>query len=274
MIAVQSSGISAAALENIGKIAPMIQPLVVGERGCAGLVAFAESATVLQDCTKDQDALGRAFRALRPAGHAEACMLDAVSIAVERLRLHANARRVLLLISESRDRSSENSLEAAVVAAQSAGVTVYAATYSVFKTALISKVQISQPRRPDRPAKLNANIGTRNGMPAGRLNPRTPDPEDGVDLLAGITELARLDKANTTQVLTAATGGTTFRFTGRKALEEAISGLGAELHSQYLLSFVPESAATGYHRLEVRVSRPAEYRIRARLGYWLSEPSH
>ncbi len=62
-----------------------------------------------------------------------------------------------------------------------------------------------------------------------------------------------------------------FPFTKQKALEEAIQKLGAELHTQYVLSFVPEASTPGYHALEVRLARPGEFRIRARPGYWSTE---
>ena len=80
----------------------------------------------------------------------------------------------------------------------------------------------------------------------------------------------RLHQTNTTEALTKSTGGATFPFTRQKALEEAIEKLGAELHTQYVLSFAPE-AATGYHTLEVRLARSGEFLIRARPGYWSTE---
>ena len=92
-----------------------------------------------------------------------------------------------------------------------------------------------------------------------------------MDVLGAIGEMARLNQANTAEVLTKSTGGTTFPFTRQKALEEAIEKLGAELHTQYVLSFVPEAPAPGYHTLDVRLTRPGEFRIRARPGYWATE---
>jgi VWFA-related protein len=273
VVAVQSSGISTAVLEKVRKIGAMIQPLITGERGCAGVVSFAERVTWLQDCTKDPDALDRAFRALRPGAEKEARMLDAVQSAVEHLRRQSNARRVLLLISESRDRGSEAALDVVTVAAQSEGVTVYAATYSAFKTAFTSKAPVSQPRRPLKPKTPNDETGNVNGNPPGLYNPwpKIPPPEQQADVLGGIGELARLGKTNTTEALTKGTGGTTFPFTRQKALEEAIEKLGAELHTQYVVSFSPEASAPGYHNLEVRLARPGEFRIRARPGYWSTE---
>ena len=104
VVAVQDSGISTAVVEKVRKIGAMIQPVVTGERGCAGLVSFAASVAWLQECTPDADELGRAFAKLQPAllpgaDFKQARMLDAVQSAVDHLRARPNARRVLLLIS-------------------------------------------------------------------------------------------------------------------------------------------------------------------------------
>lgn len=271
VVAVQSSGISSAVLEKVEKIGSLIPTLVTGERGCAGLLSFAEKVTWLQECTKDPDLFQRALYDLRPGRPKDARMLDAANSAIAHLRKHSNARRVLLLISESRDRNSETSLESVAIAAQSAGVAVYAATYSAFKTAFTSKRALNQPPESNRPKRPTDQTGTVNGQSPGLVNPPLPPPEQRVDILGGLGELLRLHKANTTEVLTRATGGTAFAFTKQKALEEAIQKLGSDLHSQYLLSFVPGASPPGYHAIEVRLARPGEFRLRARPGYWAAE---
>jgi hypothetical protein len=139
VIAIQASGISKAVLEKVHRIGAMIQPLVTGERGCAGVVAFSERIVWLQDCTNDEDALARALEQVRPGAGKSARMLDAVYESIERLRKRPNSRRVLLLISESRDRGSETALDQVAMAVQASGVTAYAATYSAFNTAFTSK---------------------------------------------------------------------------------------------------------------------------------------
>ena len=151
LVAVQSSGISAAVLEKVQRIGPMIQPLVTGERGCAGLLSFAENVIWLQHCTSDGRAFERALDQLRPGDHKAARMIDAVEAAVGNLRERPNTRRVLLLVSESRDRGSEAELETATVAAQSAGVTIYTATYSALLTGFTSKAKVSEPGRTMKP---------------------------------------------------------------------------------------------------------------------------
>lgn len=264
-VAVQSSGISFAALEKVRDIGTMIQPLITGQRGCAALVAFDENIDWLQECTSDPDALALAFNKLRPGDQKSARMLDAVSSGVDRLKQRPYARRVLLLISESRDRGSETDLESVVIALQTAGVTVYATTYSAFATAWTTRTS----RPPDPPREPGeARRPPDQPPPAGNTPYPTPI-EQRIDLIGALGEMLRLGQANTLKALTDATGGETFSFTRRRGLEDAIEKLGAELHSQYLLTFTPEEAPDpGYHRLEVRLQRSGNYRIRARPGYW------
>ena len=273
VIAVQSSGISTPVLEKVRKIGSMIQPLVTGERGCAALVSFAKTVTWLQECTNNADAFGRALHGLQPGEHKEAAMLDAVNAAIERLRKQPNARRILLLISESRDRGSETDLETVTIAAQSADVTIYALTYSAVMAAFTSKAPLTRQAHAKSPQTTPEQDGmhTANGAPPSKYNPYSPKliPENqSVNVPAAIGELLRLGQTNTTQALAEATGGIAFPFTRQKGLEDAIQKLGAELHSQYVLSFAPEDSAPGYHNLEVGLARSGRFNIRARPGYW------
>ena len=200
-------------------------------------------------------------------------MLDAVNQAIDRLRKQPNARRVLLLISESRDRGSETDLKTVTKAAQSAEVTIYAATYSAITTAFTTKAPLDPQSHPksSQTTPESGAMHTANGAPPSPYNPYSPKlvPENqSVDLIAAIGELARLGNVNTTQALAEATGGITFPFTRQKGLEVAIQKFGAELHSQYVLSFVPQDAAPGYHKLEVGLAREGRFHVRARPGYW------
>jgi VWFA-related protein len=277
VVAIQASGISKAVLEKVQSIGVMIQPLVTGERGCAAVMSFSQRIVWIQECTND-DALARAFEQVRPGAAKSARLLDAVHQSIERLRQRPNSRRVLLLISESRDRGSDSALDQVAVDAQAAGVTVYAATYSAFQTGFTSKSSATDerqtPSRPHTPIDENSTVSGQ----APRCNPRAcvdpplPPPEQRVDILASIGELVRLGKTNTTEALIRGTGGATFPFTRRKGLEEAIQKLGAELHSQYVLSFTPGDSEGGYHRLEVRVAG-GDFRVRARPGYWSTQAS-
>ncbi len=268
IVAVQSSGISEAVLEKVQKIGGLIQPLITAEHGCAGLVSFAERIQWLQDCTTDGNAVEHAFQKLRPGDYKRARLLDASLEAVEHLRRQPNSRRILLLISESKDRNSKAELKAVTAAAEAADVTIYAATYSAFKTAFTSRSGgNSRGSRITEPAVPNPNH-TQDGDERMPDDPRLTSTDNSADLLAGIGELKRLNKTETTRALTVSTGGVTFPFARQRALEEAIEKLGAELHSQYVISFSPSvTHEPGYHRLEVHAGGGA-LQVRARPGYW------
>jgi len=52
-------------------------------------------------------------------------------------------------------------------------------------------------------------------------------------------------------------------------LEEDLAEIGKEVHSQYQLSFVPETEKNAvYHQLTVTVKDHADAVVRARPGYW------
>ncbi|MBL8211332.1 MAG: VWA domain-containing protein [Bryobacterales bacterium] len=263
VVAVQAAGISQPVLDKVGKIGAMIQPLLSGERGCAALLAFAEDLRWLSECTRDANQITRAFQNIAPGAPKTARLLDAVSAAADRLRSLPNRRRVLLLISESRDRGSESELQPVIQDLLAEGISVYAANYSAFKTAFTTRTPKEQkpvPPDPRRPPPGN-DLESRNGAPPGMGAP--------VDILGGFGELFRLGSVNTTEALTKATGGAVYSFARLKGLEEAIQKLAAEVHSQYLLSFAPPSdPQPGFHSLRVDVKAAAAI-VRARPGYWV-----
>jgi VWFA-related protein len=274
VVAIQAAGISAPVLDKVARIGSLIQPLLTGERGCAAVLTFAEELRWLQPCTSDPTLITRAFQFVQPGAPKAARLLDAASAAIAMLGTHPNARRVLLLISESRDRGSEAELAPVLRAAQAAGVTVYAANYSAFVTSFTQR-QRRNEAASNKPKTTAEQAGTHTGAPPA-CNPsgcpdfQLPPVEQRADILGGFTELVRLGSVNTSAALTRATGGAVYSFARLKGLEEAIQKLSAEVHSQYLLSFVPGDAEPGFHALQVRVSRP-KAAVRARPGYWIGQ---
>lgn len=267
--AVQTSGISAAAVAKVRQIGSMIQPLITGERGCAGLVTFAGSVDWQQECTSNPDKISAAFSRIQTGDAKGGRMLDAATQAIEKLSARQGMRRVLLLISESRDRGSETDMEPVLVAASRAGVMIYAATYSAFRSGWLAKAsEVALPRRTPEPhiaaTDKNDRPGTQGSQ--GAIHPRESEK---ADLLAGLNELIRLGKTKTTEALAEATGAAEYPFTKLSGLENAIQELGEEVHSQYVLSFTPQNPAPGYHKLEVRVAG-RQLVVRARPGYWVN----
>ncbi len=245
VIAVQSSSISAAALAKIQKIGSMIEPLILGERGEAAVLAFDDDVRTLQPFTSDPQKLIDALRKI-DSGAGGSCLIDAVMRSVRLLTGRPpDHRRVILLISETKDRSSKAKLQDAVTLAQQNNVLIYPLTYSAFLTAFTAKPGTAP-------------------QPAGGA---------GVNLLAIFTEIARLAEVNTAEALSQYTGGRRLSFLKQKGLEQAISLIAEELHSQYFLSFTPPAPQREeFHEIRVEIRGRPDLVTRTRPGYWLAGP--
>jgi VWFA-related protein len=243
MVLIQASGISAPVLARTEQVGGMIKPLVIGERGQAAVMEFDDEIRVRTDFTADSSVIRTAFEGTRSRSIRTARLIDAVVEGVKMLDTRPpNNRRVMLILSESRDRGSQTKLSEAIELAQRAGVTVYPATYSVQGSSFVSKPADSPPM---------------------------PDGDNTVDLLGGAIELGRIGKANVAAALARSTGGHHLAFLTLASLEKAISRAGEEIHSQYLLSFTPTSSGKdGLHQIRVAIPSRPDAVIRVRPGYW------
>ena len=247
MVLIQANGISAPVLARTQQVGGMIKPLVVGDRGQAAVIEFDDEIRVRTDFTADSSVIRTAFEGTRSRSIHTARLIDAVVEGVKMLDTRPpNNRRVMLILSESRDRGSNTKLSEAIELAQRAGVVVYPATYSVQGSSFVSKPSDSPP------------------MPGG---------DNNVDLIGGAIELGRIGKANAAAALARATGGQHLAFLTLASLEKAISRAGEEIHSQYLLSFTPTSntkahSKDGFHQIQVAIPSRPDAVIRVRPGYW------
>jgi VWFA-related protein len=205
VIAIQASGVSKDTLATVRRIGSMIQPLVIGRRGEAAVVAFGTGIAWLRDFTSDSEAIRASIKDIGIGSPLQVRMFDTVVEAAGRMK-ERPGRHVLMLISEGRDFASEASLSDALEALQREGVEVFAATWSA-------------PARDTAP-------------------------------------------------LTQATGGSSYTFLSERAVQKAVEKLGAEVHSQYILSFPQGDAKLGLHQIEVSVPGHPDFRIRARKAYW------
>jgi len=247
MVLIQASGISTPALARTQQVGGMIKPLVVGDRGQAAVIEFDDEIRVRTDFTADSGVIRTAFEGTRSRSIRTARLIDAVIEGVKMLDTRPpNNRRVMLILSESRDRGSKSKLSEAIELAQRAGVTVYPATYSVQGSSFISKPENS---------------------------PSMPGGDNNVDLIGGAIELGRIGKTNAAAALARSTGGHHLAFLTLASLEQAISRAGEEIHSQYLLSFTPTtSSKEGFHQIQVAIPSHPEAVIRVRPGYYPTTP--
>ncbi len=214
------------------------------------LLAVADEVHVLQDFTADPNTLDDTFAKISANGGA-APIIDGVSLACDLLAKKPEAaRRVIVVISGSRDLGSKLHLPDVIVKAQKINAVVYTVSYSAYATAFTQKSS-DRPPPPDQPGLYDSNN------------------HGGVNLLAIPALLHQLAKQNLSDGFAQATGGAHGKFTTLHGLENELTAIGTEIHSRYTLTFVPpELEAAGYHQLSVSVRTAGEWRVHARAGYW------
>ncbi len=267
VIAVQKSSNLNDILPKIQRIGSMLNDLVAGQDGEVAVVAFDHRIQVAQDFTNETEKVSEALKKLVP-GSANHAVIDAEMQCIRMLRNRPrDRRRVLLIIAEKRDRGSEARLREALTEAQFANVAIYSLD--------ISSAMATLTTRGD-PPPPPAIPTTAQHVPAGAaLTPTTIDQNYYlgnaipvfVDIFKGVKSLFVDD---TLDVFTRFTGGKEYAFVSERSLEKAVEGISQELHSQYLLSYMPNNQIEGgFHDIRVVVNRN-NLEVRTRPGYWVA----
>ncbi len=267
VVAIQRSSDVQGMLPKIEQIGHMLDSLVIGEYGEAKLVAFDHRMTVLQDWTNDGEKFNQALEGMWP-GSSTSALIDAVFFGVRELdKRPKDHRRILLLISEVHDKGSEGDLRDALLEAELKNVIIYTINISRGMAMLTKEPRVRRPSPYPQAA-----------TPSPGYAPQTPDVterlrgQQSVNFIPVFKEIfvqARgLFIQNKAEIFTKYTGGREYKFSGLKDLERALTNLGEELHSQYILSYQPNNPEdAGYHEIMVQVNRP-NLEVRAREGYW------
>jgi VWFA-related protein len=225
---------------------------------------------LLQDFTNDAEKITAALVTLNPGGN-NSRLNDATQQAVRMLRAKKDRRKVILLISETLDRSSEARPREIATELQLHNIDVF--------TVNISRLVSSLTARPDVPRPDPLPVGAR---PRPGIVPNDPTvlnqlggrQGQGGDLVPVIVEMFRAAKGlfidNPAELYTKFTGGREYTYMDLKDLERALTAIGEEIRSQYLLSYSPNNRLEGgFHTIEVKVNRP-NLKVKAKPGYWMA----
>jgi VWFA-related protein len=271
VIAVEASDRVESVLPQIQKIGDMIQPIVIGDQGEVAVLAFDSRIRLMQDFTADSGKITDALKKIH-SGSSQNRMIDAVEEGAHLLRSRPkNRRRIILLVSETRDRSSEARLKETLIGVQLANVDVYSVDISRMVTTLMAKQD---------PGYIDNRPPAMTPLPSGvAATPNTVMQATGslgssaefVPLMAEVFNDAKaIFRQNPSEVFTQGTGGEQFGFMRQRGLEDAIERLGADLHSQYMVTYNPNNKDEGgFHTITVQISGRKDVKTRTRPGYFL-----
>ncbi len=270
VLVVQANAEIEPVLPELKRTGVLFQGLVTGQDGDVAVLAFDHRLQLLQDFTNDPNKLDDAMHKLT-AGSNSARLIDAVQDADRMLKRHDprdKRRRVIVLISRNIDKGSESHLQETIHSIQFDNVIIYSIDISRVLTALMKQPGYPRPQNGGVPPEALPNI-------AGATGPRNQtsvvQQEDG-NALSAIPPIARgihdLFKRSPAEAFSYFTGGRLYSFASERTLETAVTDIGADLNSQYLLSYSPnDKDEPGFHNIKVVVDRPG-LKIRARPGYW------
>ncbi len=270
VICVQRSRHVEHVLPKIQRMGTLMRDMLVGDEGEAAVLAFHHKVEKLTDFTNDTDRIDAALKTISALGN-NSRLNDCVNEASFMLRNKKDRRRVILMISETLDRSSESRPREVATLLQIHNIDLY--------TINISRLVTLSTTRPDLPRPDHLPPGARPRIPVASGDPTSQNQWSGAqgfggDALPALIEAFRFAKGifirNPAELYTQYTSGREFTFFTEKDLENALANIGAELRSQYLLSYTPNNKLEGgFHRIRVEVNRP-DLKIRTRLGYWLA----
>jgi VWFA-related protein len=218
----------------------MLEPLFSLGTARVALVEFDSQIDLTRDFTKDASLFANDLRNLQ-AGDGGAAILDAVAYSVSLLKKEPEERRrVLLLISETRDHGSLVKIDDTVAAIGQSNAVMYALAFS--------------------PALSNI-LDTGRGT-------NKDEEQGGVNLLDLGYRVAQAMRKNVPSTIASMTGGEYELFATRKKFEVRMNDFTNHLHSRYLLSFAPKSPHPGLHQIRVRLRSAGDGAVLARTSYW------
>jgi VWFA-related protein len=268
VVAVQSNAQVEGLLPKIQKISPAISTLVTGDSGEVAVLGFDHRIQTHQEFTSDPTKLDLAFKKLK-VGSSSSRLNDAAMQGINMLRNRPqNRRRILLLISETRDVAGSARPRDVLTAAQFANVLIYSIDISRFMSSLTRSAPYTRPDAIPPEARHSPAGGTLTPTQISQSYQTGNYIPMFVEIFKGVKGIF-VD--NPSELYTKYTGGREYSFASQKALEQAVTDLGEELHSQYLLSYSPTNLEeAGFHTIVVRVKGRPGLTVRTRPGYWIA----
>lgn len=251
-------------MPDVKRLGGLVTSLVMGAEGEAAVLTYDHRVQVVQPFTTDHEKVEKVFKDLE-VGSSGASLTDAIVRGLTMLRDKLERRKVILAIGEGRDTTSETDFGFVLREAQRSNVTFYSVG--------LSTLAASFSRRPPNPGPSPFPPGS-TPMPPGHPT-AVPAPMDRTqrgDLLTPLLLALKGVKGvlfdNPLEAYAEGTGGLHVGKFVKKDVQAAISRIGRDLRSQYLISYRPNNLNQGgVHTIAVKVDRRG-VKVRTRPGYF------
>lgn len=239
VICIQRSRDATLEFDKFAHLGPLLQLFTGGNQGEAALVVFDSKPVYLEGFQRDTSYIERDLQQL-PEGDGGAAILDAVGFSVNLLEQRPpDHRRVLLLISESRDHGSRHiTIPQLVERIGSSNTLIFSVSFSPSKAEVMDW------------AKGNSGGG------------------EDINLMGALKMAMNAMRRNVPKTLAGMSGGEYEPFAREKGFENRIAEAATHAHNRYMLSFYPTDPTPGLHTLQVKLTQDYGARIVARANYW------
>ena len=239
VVCIQRGRSSGLEFSKLAKLGPLLDLFTAGGRGEAALVVFDSKPLYLDAFSRDTSDISDDLQRLKP-GDGGAAILDAVGYSVDLLEHRpADHRRVLLLISESRDHGSKTvSAQDLVERIGISNTLVLSLTYSPTKASFMDWGK---------------------GNTAGGSN---------INVLAPVMMAVAAMHKNAAREIAVMSGGEYASFTREKSFQDRVDELASHARNRYMLSFHPSDLTPGLHAIQVKLNSDYDAQVVARASYW------
>jgi len=239
VVCLQKGRTSGLEFAKFARLAPLLNLFLGDGNGEVTLVEFDSQLEFRENWTTDTDLIASDLEELQP-GDGGAAVLDAAGYSIGLLEARPPERRkILLLLSESRDHGSK---------------------------------RVSAPELVQRIGTSNTLVLSLTWSPAkAEFLDQLVNPGSG-SLIQLAVLAANAMKANAAKSLAVMSGGEAMSFTGEHAFEERVSEMASHARNRYMLSFHPTELTPGLHRLQVELKGGVPGRAVARTDYWAVNP--
>ena len=268
VVVVETNDATEPFLDSVKPLGSMFSEMVMGPQGEVAVLTYSDRVNLALDFTSDGDKLDSVLRGLHGRGggmHLDDALIRALSMLINR---PLENRKVIIVFSDGFNIGSKMSRSEIVKGAMNSNITIYHLGFSPVKGLW--------KREPKDPAPDLVTESVARSMPPNAAP--TPTAEDNiwntsdiniVGILLGLAEEVKKPIFKDSMIYFARySGGQSYQKWGRDTVQQALSNIATEIHSQYELAYAPQKPIeVGYHSIKVEVRRPGA-KIRARAGWF------